>query len=188
MRNFDKKEIFSIPNIMGYFRILLIPFFIFAYIKAQTTTDYILAALIIGFSGLTDLFDGMVARKFDMVTELGKLIDPLADKLTQLAIVVCLSTRYNLIILLVVLFLIKEGFMSIVGIIMLKKFNRKLDGAMWFGKVCTAVLYIVMFVLLLLPSIPLMIANILIGICALIMVLTLVLYIPVFVKMSSEEE
>ncbi|MEG1179511.1 MAG: CDP-alcohol phosphatidyltransferase family protein [Oscillospiraceae bacterium] len=187
MSRFEKREFYSIPNIMGYFRILLIPFFIWSYLSAETTTDYLISALIIGLSGLTDLFDGMVARKFNMVTELGKFVDPLADKLTQFALVICLATRFKLMWLLIVLFIIKEGFMSIMGVIMIKKYNKKLDGAMWFGKVCTATLYIVMFILLLIPSISLLAANILIGVCAAVMLMTLILYIPVFSKMSRGE-
>ena len=77
------KEIFSIPNLMGYFRILLIPVFSWIYIHADGVSDYYMAAVLVGISGLTDMFDGKVARKFNMITELGKFIDPLADKLTQ---------------------------------------------------------------------------------------------------------
>ena len=81
------KEIFSIPNLMGYFRILLIPVFSWIYIHADGVSDYYMAAVLVGISGLTDMFDGKVARKFNMITELGKFIDPLADKLTQGALV-----------------------------------------------------------------------------------------------------
>ena len=187
MKQIEKSEVFSIPNIMGYFRILLIPVFVWVYCTAETTTDYYIAAAVIGLSGLTDLFDGMIARKFNMVTELGKFVDPLADKLTQFALVVCLTTRFKLMWLLIVLFVVKESFMSIMGVVMIKKYNKKLDGAMWFGKVCTAVLYIVMFVLLLIPSLSITIANVLIGVCAIVILATLLLYIPVFIKMGKGE-
>ncbi|MFB0920957.1 MAG: CDP-alcohol phosphatidyltransferase family protein, partial [Oscillospiraceae bacterium] len=70
------KEIFSIPNILGYFRILLIPFFMYTYLNAKTVSDYYAPAVIVGVSSITDMFDGLIARKFNMVTELGKLIDP----------------------------------------------------------------------------------------------------------------
>jgi len=184
----DKKEIFSIPNLMGYFRILLIPVFVWVYSTANTTADYYIAAGIIGLSGLTDLFDGKIARKYNMITELGKFVDPLADKLTQCALVICLTTRFKLMWVLVVLFIVKEGFMCITGIVMLKKHNKKLDGAMWFGKVCTATLYIVMFVLLLIPSISLTVANVFIALCGMIMFVTLLLYVPVFIKMGKDKQ
>lgn len=180
-----RKQIFSIPNLMGYFRILLIPIIVWRYLTADTTGDYFTAAVIIGISGITDFLDGFVARKFHMVTKLGKAVDPIADKLTQGAIVLSLSFRFPLMGVLVVLFVIKEGFMGIMGILMLRK-GKMLNGAMWFGKVCTATLYIVMFILILVPRISMGTANLLISICGFLMVMSFVLYIPVFIKMNRE--
>ena len=108
------KEIFSIPNLMGYFRILLIPVFSWIYIHADGVSDYYMAAVLVGISGLTDMFDGKVARKFNMITELGKFIDPLADKLTQGALVLCFAVRYPLMRAVLALFILKEGFMGII--------------------------------------------------------------------------
>lgn len=180
-----KKQIVSIPNLMGYFRILLIPVIVWRYVTADSIGDYRIAAVIIGISGITDFLDGFVARKFHMVTKLGKAVDPIADKLTQGAIVLSLSFRFPLMTVLAVLFVIKEGFMGIMGILMLRK-GRMLNGAMWFGKVCTAVLYLVMFLLILIPNIPMTGANILIGISGALMLLSFLLYIPVFGKMNRE--
>lgn len=83
MKQSLKKEIFSIPNIMGYARIILIPIFVWTYYTAEEMMDYYFAAFVILLSGLTDMLDGYVARKYDMITELGKVLDPIADKLTQ---------------------------------------------------------------------------------------------------------
>ena len=94
MKRFSKKEIFSIPNLMGYFRILLIPVFCYLYITAETEREYLYAVLVVLLSSLTDLFDGKIARRFHMVTELGKALDPIADKLTHAALAICLATRY----------------------------------------------------------------------------------------------
>lgn len=177
-----KKEVFSIPNMMGYFRIILIPIFLCIYYNATSTKDYCMVGIIVCISGITDLLDGYIARKYNMITELGKFIDPLADKLTQAALVICLANRYGLMKYIVVLFIIKEGFMAIMGIIMLKK-GKKLDGAMWFGKVCTAVLYMVMFILIFIPKLKITTSNLLIMICGAVMLMSFILYIPVFYKM-----
>lgn len=182
-----RKQLFSIPNLMGYFRIILIPFIVWRYVTAETAADYYAAAVIIGISGITDFLDGFVARKFHMITKVGKALDPIADKLTQGAIVLALSFRFRYMIGLIVLFVIKEGFMGIMGIIMLRK-GKMLDGAKWFGKVCTAVLYVVMFVLILIPRIPMSVANGLILLCGALMLLSFVSYILVFWKMAHEEE
>lgn len=183
----DKREIFSIPNLMGYFRILLIPLFSWMYCTADSTGDYYAAAVVVGISGLTDMFDGKIARRFNMITELGKFIDPLADKLTQAALLICLAIRYPLMRAVLVLFVIKEGFMAVMGALLLPR-GKKLDGAMWFGKVCTAVLYAVLFLLLLLPGIGTTAANVLIGICGAFLLFSFLMYIPVFRRMWKESE
>lgn len=183
----DKKEIFSIPNLMGYFRILLIPLFSWMYCTADSTGDYYAAAVVVGVSGLTDMFDGKIARRFHMITELGKFIDPLADKLTQAALLICLAIRYPLMRAVLVLFVIKEGFMAVMGALLLPR-GKKLDGAMWFGKVCTAVLYAVLFLLLLLPGIGTTAANVLIAVCGIFLLFSFLMYIPVFRRMWKESE
>ena len=179
-----KKELLTIPNLMGYFRLLLIPVFLYLYCTAKRHRDYYLAAFVICVFGITDFLDGYVARKFNQVTEFGKALDPIADKLTQGALVLALSTRYPLMIALVVLFVIKEGFMLVMGIVFLRK-GKRLDGAMWFGKVCTAILYVVMFVLILFPQLPALLVNVLILICGAAMLLALVLYVPVLYRMGK---
>ena len=87
------KEALSIPNCMCYFRILLIPLFVWRFVTAETAADYYLAGGIVALSGLTDLFDGKIARRFQMATELGKFLDPLADKLTLGALLLCMALR-----------------------------------------------------------------------------------------------
>lgn len=183
---FSRKEIFSIPNILGYFRLLLIPVFMTIYFRAKGPSDYYIAAVVVGISSLTDMFDGLIARKFNMITELGKFIDPLADKLTQGALIVCFLNRYQWMWLLVAIYVVKEGFMAFMGLFMLRHNGRKLNGAKWFGKVSTAMLYVVLFLLLLIPSMKISVVNALIFISAAAMLLTLIGYIPVFVKMYKE--
>lgn len=186
MKKFNKKEILSIPNLMGYFRILLIPVFCYLYIVAETQREYVYAALVVLISSLTDLFDGKIARHFHMVTELGKLLDPVADKLTHAALAFCLATRYPVMWLLIVLMAVKEGYMGIMGLIFLKK-GKKLDGAMWFGKVCTAVLFAGLLVLFLFINLPEKFVNTLIFLMMGVMIITLCMYVPVFRKMKEDE-
>lgn len=186
MKHFSKKEIFSIPNLMGYFRILLIPVFCYLYLTAENEHEYFLAALVVLISSLTDLFDGKIARRFHMVTELGKALDPIADKLTHAALAICLATRYPLMWVLIALLAVKEGYMGIMGLIFLRK-GKMLNGAMWFGKVCTAILFAGLFVLFLFPEIPMVFVNGIIFGMMIVMGITLCMYIPVFKKMKNEE-
>ena len=182
MKHIDRHELFSIPNLMGYFRILMIPVFCFLYLTAETKQDIWIAAAVVLISSRTDMLDGLVARKFNMITEFGKFLDPFADKLTHGALAFCLAVRYPLMWALFGLLLIKEGYMAVMGLILLKK-GKRLNGAMWFGKVCTALLFVGMLVLFLAVDLPRAAANTLILLMMAVMAVTLVLYIPVFEKM-----
>lgn len=185
---FNKKEIFSIPNILCYFRILLIPVFMIAYINAKNSWDYYFAAAVVLLSGLTDFADGFIARHFNMVTELGKAIDPVADKLSQAAIVISLMIRIEPMRWLFLLFAVKELFMGITSIVLLKKHNTKMDGAKWFGKVSTFVFYTVMFIIIVFPSLDLGVRDILILISGIFLLLSFLLYAQVFLRMYQETQ
>ena len=191
MKSDKRIEIFSIPNILGYFRIMLIPFFMYTFLNAKTVSDYYAPAAIVGVSSITDMFDGLIARKFNMVTELGKLIDPLADKLTQGALIICFVVRYQYMRYLLALYVLKEGFMLVAGLVLLHHNGRKLNGAKWFGKVSTALVYLVMFILFLnpifFPDMSEKVIDGLILLCGFAMAATLVLYVPVFEKLYREE-
>ena len=180
------KQLFSVPNLMGYFRIILIPLIVWRYVTADSVNDYYIAAAIIGISGITDFLDGFIARKCHQITKVGKILDPVADKLTQAAIVVALATRYKLMVVLIALFIVKEGYMAIMGAIMLKR-GRMIDGARMCGKICTAALYVVMFILILVPDISLPISNTLILSCIALMVYSFVIYIKIYKQMLSEK-
>lgn len=177
----SRKDLFTIPNLMGYFRIILIPIFMAVYIGADSRADYIAAAAILGISGLTDCFDGKVARHFNMITEWGKVLDPVADKLTQAAVFISLSFRYPTMRYLVILFVVKEMFMGIMGAVMLKK-GSMMDGARWYGKLCTAVLYGAMFMLLLVVDLSYFAAGLIISICIIMNVFSFACYIVYYVR------
>lgn len=150
MKNW-KKEICSIPNLLSAFRLLLIPVYIHIYRNATRQEDYFLAGAILAVSCLTDLADGKIARHYNMITTLGKLLDPLADKLTQLTLTVCLSMRYPILRPVLVLFLVKEIFQLFAAIVNFRK-GKALDGALPAGKVCTAVLFLSLITLVLFPE------------------------------------
>ena len=146
-----KKEILTIPNLLSMFRLLLIPVYIVLYLKAREPADYFLAAAILAVSCLTDMIDGKIARQFNLITTVGKILDPLADKATQFSLILCLALKYPVLWYLVVLFVIKESFMLIAGGIRLKK-GKMLKGALLSGKICTTVLFVSLILMVLLPN------------------------------------
>ena len=177
----SRKDLFTIPNLMGYFRIILIPIFMAVYIGADSRANYIAAAVILGISGLTDCFDGKIARHLNMITEWGKVLDPVADKLTQAAVFISLSFRYPTMRYLVILFVVKEMFMGIMGAIMLKK-GSMMDGARWYGKLCTAVLYGAMVILLLVVDLSYFAAGLIISICIIMNIFSFACYIVYYAR------
>ena len=110
-----KKEVFTIPNLLSLFRLALIPVYIYIYLGATETYQYITAGTIMAVSCLTDLIDGKVARRFNMVSTLGKILDPLADKITQFTLTVCLSLKHPQLFPVLALFVVKELFQLIAG-------------------------------------------------------------------------
>ena len=147
-----KKEIFTIPNLLSLFRLLLIPVYVTIYLNAQSNLDYFLAAGILAVSCLTDMIDGKIARHFNMISTVGKVLDPVADKLTQFTLILCLAVRHNILWYLVGLFFVKESFQLIIGGINLKK-GRMLKTSLISGKISTTVLFISLVLLVLLPLI-----------------------------------
>lgn len=146
-----KKDVFTIPNMLSLFRLVLIPVYVDIYMNATETSEYFIAAAILAVSCLTDMIDGKIARHFDMISTVGKILDPVADKLTQFTLTLCLSVKYPVLRPVLVLFVIKESFQGIVGIINLRR-GKMLPGALMAGKICTTVLFVSLIILVLLPD------------------------------------
>ena len=146
-----KKDIWNIPNLLSLFRLALIPIYVNIYLNANETREYWLAGGILAASCLTDMVDGKIARKYNMITPLGKLLDPIADKFTQLVLTICLSMRYPVMCPVLILFLAKEFFQFFAALLNYRK-GKALDGALMAGKICTTVLFVSFTVLVLVPN------------------------------------
>ena len=165
-----KKEFLTIPNLLSLFRLVLIPVYVTLYLRAEAVEDYFIAAGVLAVSCLTDLIDGKIARHFNMISTVGKILDPFADKATQFTLIVCLAIRNPVLWTLVTLFVVKEGFQLIAGLLTLRK-GQMLTGALLSGKISTTVLFISLIVMVLLPGLdPKIITAITVvdGICLLI--------------------
>ncbi len=141
------KKVVTIPNILSFVRILLIPIFIVFYFDKSLENNMVWAAVILLISGATDVLDGIIARSFNMISSFGKFIDPAADKLTQGAVVVCLSVNHPVIVPLLVLFFAKE-FTMLLASIQLFKIGLRPSESKWWGKMATVVFYLIMLVIL----------------------------------------
>ena len=170
-----KKDIFSIPNLLSLFRLLLIPVYATLYLNATQRYQYLLAGVILAVSCLTDMIDGKIARKYNMITTLGKILDPLADKLTQLTLTICLSLKYPVLYPVLGLFVMKELFQLVLGVVFLRK-GKMLPGALMAGKVCTTILFVSLIALVLMPYIPPVAVKAIAVIDALFLIISFVSY------------
>ena len=88
-----QKEIGTIPNLLSIFRVFLLPLYLYFVLEQS----FVYAGIVIVISGITDFLDGFIARKFNQMTELGKILDPVADKLTQLVLILSMAWQQPLI-------------------------------------------------------------------------------------------
>lgn len=135
-KNFKSSDLFTVPNILTYIRFLLIAPFVIFFLNE----NYVGAAICIVFSGLSDCLDGFFARKLNQVTALGKILDPIADKLTLLAVVVCMAAYAPNVIPILAILIIKDLLM-LAGGSHLIKLGLTPPAAKWYGKVGTIVFY-----------------------------------------------
>ena len=146
-----KKEILTVPNLLSLFRLLLIPVYMVIYLNADTRADYYLAGAILAVSCLTDMIDGKIARHFNLITTVGKVLDPIADKATQFTLIVCLALRYHVLFYIIALFVVKEAFQLLAGFWLLRK-GKILKGALISGKICTTVLFVSLIFMVMFPE------------------------------------
>lgn len=132
-----KNQIFTIPNLLSLVRLAMIPLMLWLYLQKQ---EYLWTAVVVVLSGATDVIDGIIARKYDLISDLGKALDPIADKLTQIAMLYCLGTSFPKIQILLVILVVKEVLTGIMSLVSIRK-TGKVEGAQWHGKITTVLLY-----------------------------------------------
>lgn len=180
--HFNKKDLYTIPNILTYFRLVLVPVFIIVYLKADTLAGHIWAIVVVLASGASDVLDGIIARRTGQVTDLGKIIDPVADKAMQFAMLFCVVVKYRWVLILLIIYAIKE-IVSLCFSSYLFAHDRNIGGAQWYGKLCTVILYIVMFIFIVVPNIPDTAEYLMIAVAAVFMLLSFIMYMQAYIRM-----
>lgn len=145
-----KHDILTVPNALSLIRMILIPVYIRVYLRADAPRDFWLSGAILAVSCLTDALDGWIARRFHSVSLLGKVLDPLADKATQLALILCLCQRYAVLKPVLALMAVKEAYQLTACVVSFSR-GKMLPGALPAGKICTAVLFASLIVLVIFP-------------------------------------
>lgn len=181
-----KKDILTIPNMLSLFRLILIPVYVVIYLNAdpESWSDHLIAAGILAVSCLTDLIDGKIARHFNMISTTGKVLDPLADKLTQFTMIICLLIKYPILKWLVALFVIKETFQLIAGIVALRK-RKILKGALISGKISTTVVFVSLVVMVMLPQLDIQYVRIISIVDSIVLLIAMIDYARVYFTNGS---
>lgn len=168
----------SIPNLITLGRIIITPIFLCFYLEGKQTAAMWLLAL----AAVSDMLDGAVARRFNMVTKLGKALDPVADKLLQLAMLLCLVKTYPAVRLLLALHVLRELCLGTLGLLSFRRHGEVL-AARWYGKLCTAVMYTVLGALLLFPALPEKPVELALLLCGGLVLLCLFLYAGEYLRL-----
>ena len=166
-----RKRLLTIPNLLSLLRLCLIPVFVYLYHQEQ----YWLTAITLVISGITDLVDGWYARRFNAVSDIGKVLDPIADKLTQAAMLLCLVSDHRQMLVPLILLIIKEMIAALSGLAVIRA-TGCVPGAIWHGKAATLLLYLLMIVHVIWKDIPLHLSNLMTGVCVAMMLMSMTLY------------
>lgn len=167
-----QKRVVTIPNILSFFRLCLIPVIVWLYCFKK---DYLLTTFTLVLSAITDVTDGIIARKFDMISDFGKAFDPIADKLTQIVTLFCLVTHFPLMLIPLIILTVKELLAATLNMMTIKKTGRVM-GAVWHGKLNTILLYGMIILHLVWYNIPAAVSDITVIGCTVMMLLSSVLY------------
>lgn len=188
MKNRNKNKNLNIPNTLTVIRFFLIIPFVYYFLN----NHYIKAVVVLAASGITDMLDGLIARKFNQFTELGQMLDPLFDKLTQAAVAVCLAIKQPILIPLLAIFVVKELLMVTAAVILISKNKKKPSGSKWYGKAATVMFYISFGVIVALKSILgkeyLLVSIILLSITAGFMIYAFVRYAKIYFAILHSED
>ncbi len=181
-RLLQKTQILTIPNMLSIFRIVLLPVIAWLYIGRNDIPSAIMLLII---SGLSDIADGYIARKFNMVSDFGKILDPIADKLTQGVLLICLAVKYDIIFWLVGIFAVKELLMFLMGYLVFKR-KDSVNSAKWYGKLNTVIIYTTIVILIIMPDIPQIAVNIIIFTCMFALLASFAMYVRFYVGLLKK--
>ncbi len=177
-----------VPNIITSFRFLLVPIYIGVFYSTMENS-LLYATLIFALAGITDVLDGYIARKYDLVTKLGTILDPLADKSMQLTVLITFTTKGYIPLWAIAIIGIKEIIMIIGGGILYLGKNDAVIPSDKYGKFGTVLFYITIFVIAFNPNgIESMVSTVLIVLTIFVMLVAFINYLMVFAKLNIEKK
>ena len=181
-------QVLNAPNLLSIFRICLVPVFLAVYFSGVSGCR-IYAASIYVLASITDVLDGAIARKFGLITNLGRVLDPLGDKLMTASVLVAITIDGIIPAWAAVLFIVKESVMGIGGLLIHRVACVEIPSSQKIGKATTAVFFVVCVVLMIFDNISDTVACIMISAAILLMIIAFITYSRTFLSiMKSSKE
>ena len=181
------KKNLTIPNLLSIVRIVLIAPFVI-YILCD---DYARAGVVLALSGLSDLFDGIIARSMNQRTKLGEMLDPVADKITLVAVMICVGIKFSEVVPFVTILVIKEISMLMASAVLLRR-HKSPPSAKWYGKVATVLFYVSVIIIVSLKAVwnieNKFITVSLMTITALFMLYAVIKYFEIFISIIKSDK
>ncbi len=177
----------NVPNILSSIRICLVPIFVLAYF-CETGSVKIYAAAVYATASITDFLDGYIARKYSLISNLGKILDPLGDKLMTLAVLACITIDGVIPIWVILAAFIKELLMLVGGVIIRKREGGEFPSSNIIGKTSTVVFFVVCVTLMLFRNISLDVKLLMISAAVILMVIALISYIRTFMSVIKKTD
>ena len=168
----NNNRFLTVPNMLSCLRIALVPVFVYFY---RVRHAYVPCLVVLIVSCLSDALDGYIARRFNQITDWGKVIDPIADKLTQFALAFCLAEKNRLLWVLLALQLVKEIVTAVPRLVIMRKKHLVLPSSLH-GKITTALLDGTMLLHVFWPGIPSALSSGLIIACMITILVSMILY------------
>lgn len=138
----------NIPNMLSAFRLILVPVFIAVYFSGLDHARFF-ASCVYGLASITDFLDGHIARKYDLITNLGRVLDPLGDKMMTLSVIICITIDRLIPLWVICVVAFKEMLMGVGGLIIHKKACADIPSSNYIGKASTVIFFVVCVILML---------------------------------------
>lgn len=177
-------RVFTIPNMLTFVRLLMIPVFMWLYCVRK---DAMWSAVTLIVSGCSDMLDGFIARRYHMESNLGRILDPAADKLSQAAMCFAMIIRYPIMFWLLIFFAVKELSMVVLGWFYMRR-TGVVNSARWYGKASSIVQYVAMLALIVNPEISDYSAHVLISLCMATHAVSMVSYVIFYIRSLRNPE
>ena len=175
-----------IPNILSIIRICMVPVFVGVYFGEDHGDSHFEAALVYAIASITDVLDGYLARKNNWITNAGRILDPLGDKLMVCAVITCITISHRIHPVALVLFVIKELLMLTGGLIISKKFKMDMPSSNILGKASTVLFFLVCATVLIFPGIPQIFVDCLIELAIIVTFVALGGYVVTFINVRRK--